>query len=172
MQISERHQVVPPDEVRRRHAEVLDASQIAALDLVFGLRVCAQGMNRLVARWLGPDALRPGRFQVLVVLWSADGPLPQHDIVKRLEVTRATLSELIAGLQKDGLVAVAPDPADRRQLLVSLTPVGLDTIKRLVNSTTTKLRKSLAKFSDEELISLTGRLGMLASAVSAVSDDS
>ena len=44
----------------------------------------------------------------------------------RLGLDSGYLSRLLRRLEHDGLVAVAPDPADRRRRQVTLTPAGLD----------------------------------------------
>jgi DNA-binding MarR family transcriptional regulator len=148
------NQPVPPTEVRRRYAEVLTPAQILALDVLFEVRASVQGVDTVLARWLGPDALTPGRFQVLVVLWAADRPVPQRDIVKALDVSRATVSALIEILAADGHIKVKPDPNDKRQVLVELTTTGGATTLRLVRSNTNRLRKTLGTFSDSELRTL------------------
>jgi DNA-binding MarR family transcriptional regulator len=161
--------MVPPSEVRRRYDDVLGPSQAIALDLLFGLRTCVQGIDKIVARWLGPDALSPGRFQILATLWAADGALPQRDIVKRLDVTRATISVLITALEKDALVVTSSGLTDRRQVSVALTPLGATLIARLVAETTTNLRNAFVALDDQELSALTDQLGRLTQSVNAVS---
>src|SRR5258708_22868833 len=42
----------------------------------------------------------------------------------RLGIDSGYLSRLLRRLERDGLVAVAPDPADRRRRQVTLTPAG------------------------------------------------
>jgi DNA-binding MarR family transcriptional regulator len=105
----------------------------------------------VLAQWLGPDALTPGRFQILVVLWAANRPVPQREVVKALGVSRATVSALVETLVKDGYVEITPDPNDKRQVLVELTSTGKADTLRLIRSNTTRLRKSFADFSDADL---------------------
>src|ERR1700753_3080494 len=90
--------LVPPHHIRRRYAEILPADQLSALELLFALRSSVQNIDNALSRWLGSDALTPGRLQVLAVLWSSDAPLPQKDIVAALRVSRATVSALLDGL--------------------------------------------------------------------------
>ncbi|MDB5408099.1 MAG: transcriptional regulator, MarR family [Rhodospirillales bacterium] len=115
-------------------------------------------MDNVLARWLGPDALTPGRFQVLVVLWAAERPLPQRDIVKALDVSRATVSALVELLEASGHLKVTSDPDDKRQVLVELTTIGRATTLRLVKSNATRLRKALGTFTDTELRTLANLL--------------
>jgi len=52
------------------------------------------------------------------------GPTMQRDLVKVLEVERATLSAIIAVLVRKGLVEQVPDSVDQRQKLLRLTTAG------------------------------------------------
>ncbi|WP_053082628.1 MarR family winged helix-turn-helix transcriptional regulator [Methylobacterium platani] len=146
--------LVPPDFVRRRYHAVLPPSDALALEALFALRTGMQALDTIVARWLGDDALTPGRWQVLAVLWSRGEPVPQREIVGALKVSRANVSMLVDALQTEGHVEALSDPADRRQVLVSLTPTGRAVTDRLMRETAGKLRGSLA-LDDGELRVLT-----------------
>ncbi|UTV41798.1 MarR family transcriptional regulator (plasmid) [Ensifer adhaerens] len=53
-----------------------------------------------------------------------DGPLAQSDLLKRLQVEKATLSGVISVLVRKGLVEQTTDPNDHRQKLLSITSAG------------------------------------------------
>ena len=141
--------LVPPADMRRRYAEVLEPAEAAALEFLFVLRETAHRVDTLLAGWLGQDALTPGRLQVLAILWSREGPCPQSEIVAILKVSRANVSMLIDGLRREGHVTVTADPLDARRSLVTLTDSGRATTERLVRETAVALRGSLALSSDE-----------------------
>ncbi|GBQ25390.1 MarR family winged helix-turn-helix transcriptional regulator [Gluconacetobacter sacchari] len=122
-------------------ATVLDADAMAAIELMFALRSAVQGLDNVFTRWLEKDELTPGRWQVLVVLWAADGPIPHRVIVQALKVSRATVSGLVEALLAQAYVEVAEDPQDRRQVLVALTPKGERTTLRLLHENTQLLQK-------------------------------
>ena len=146
--------LVPPDFVRRRYEEVLPPGDVLALEALFAMRSGMQAVDNVMSRWLGDDALTPGRWQVLAVLWSRGRPVPQREIVEALKVSRANVSMLVEGLQKEGHITATPDPADGRQVLVALTPAGHAVTDRLVRDTAGNLRRSLA-LDDSELRLLT-----------------
>jgi DNA-binding MarR family transcriptional regulator len=51
-----------------------------------------------------PSAGTPARFQILMLLWAARGrDVPHKEIVAALGVTRATVSGLMAALERDSL---------------------------------------------------------------------
>lgn len=89
------------------------------------LRVADELMRSLEIHATGRFGLSRGRLGVL--LWlesSADAGLRPAELADRLRVTRATISVLLDGLERDGLVARRADPDDRRARRVVLTRTG------------------------------------------------
>lgn len=74
------------------------------------------------------DALRPhglGATQWYALHQLAQaGPTMQRELVRLLQVERATLSIIIGTLVRKGLVEQVPDAVDQRQKLLRLTPAG------------------------------------------------
>jgi DNA-binding MarR family transcriptional regulator len=56
---------------------------------------------------------------------AAEGPRTPSEIADRLQITTASVTELVDRLQRDDLVSRLPHPTDRRKLLVTLTPDGV-----------------------------------------------
>ncbi|MCW2495230.1 MAG: transcriptional regulator, MarR family [Jatrophihabitans sp.] len=72
---------------------------------------------------LRPYDLGPTQWYVLYQLATV-GPTAQRDLVRLLQVERATLSGVVAALVRKGLVAQATDPTDQRQKRLTITPAG------------------------------------------------
>lgn len=74
------------------------------------------------------DALRPyglGATQWYALHQLAQvGPTMQRELVRLLQIERATLSIIIGTLVRKGLVEQIPDAIDQRQKLLRLTPAG------------------------------------------------
>lgn len=74
------------------------------------------------------DILRPydlGATQWYVLYQLAhDGPTMQRDLLRMLQVERATLSTIVGMLVRKGLVEQVPDRVDQRQKLLRLTTAG------------------------------------------------
>ncbi len=79
-------------------------------------------------RALMDSALRPyelGSTQWYVLWQLANvGPTMQRDLVRTLDIERATLSGIVATLVRKGLVSQLPDQVDQRQRLLQLTASG------------------------------------------------
>ncbi len=56
---------------------------------------------------------------------AASGPRTPSELADRLQITTASVTELVDRLQRDDLVSRLPHPTDRRKLLVTLTPDGV-----------------------------------------------
>jgi DNA-binding MarR family transcriptional regulator len=81
------------------------------------------------------DALRPhgiGSSQWYVLHQLAQvGPTMQRELVRLLQIERATASIIISALVRKALVEQVPDAADQRQKLLRLTPAGKTLWRRL-----------------------------------------
>lgn len=67
---------------------------------------------------------RNGKQHILVELLAHDGEMTQRDLQEVSCITSASLSEVIAKLEAEGLVTRERSETDRRQLTVTLTPEG------------------------------------------------
>lgn len=107
------------DEAARRG----DAN-LAQLRLCFQLLSVSSAIDRDCATRLAPHGLSEGRFILLFLLHGAEGSLSPHELAERAGVTRATISGLLDGLQRDGLLQRRSDAEDGRRLQIVLTARG------------------------------------------------
>ena len=82
------------------------------------------------------------------------GPLTPSELAKRERIQRPTVSRIIAGLERDGLVARTADPTDRRACLISATPQGSALLKRLRGRKNAYIAKRLKGLDDDERATL------------------
>lgn len=74
---------------------------------------------------LRPLGLTFARYEVLMLLgFSRRGALPLGKVGERLQVNPASVTSAVDRLERDGLVARVPNPADGRGTLARLTPAG------------------------------------------------
>jgi DNA-binding MarR family transcriptional regulator len=64
---------------------------------------------------------------VLAVL-KENNPMNQHDLMERLDVRSASLSELLAKLERGGFITRDRDEADKRNYVISVTEQGCATV--------------------------------------------
>lgn len=72
---------------------------------------------------LRPHGLGATQWYVLHKLVH-DGPTMQRDLLRMLQVERATLSGIVTALVRKGLVEQVPDSTDQRQKRLQLTAAG------------------------------------------------
>ncbi|MEH3119999.1 MAG: MarR family transcriptional regulator [Methylorubrum populi] len=72
---------------------------------------------------LRPDGLAIEQFRVINALSSADGR-PMRDLASVVFVDPATLTKIIDRMVADAMVYRAPDPKDRRKVLIFLSGKG------------------------------------------------
>ncbi len=78
-----------------------------------------------------PDSeLTTAQFVVLCALRDSDG-VSLADVVKATVIDQATLRGVIERLRQRALIAVAPGQADRRKVVIHLTPAGRDLVREM-----------------------------------------
>lgn len=79
------------------------------------------------------------------------GQMSPSELGGRLIVTRATVTGLLDSLERRGFVRRTPNPADRRSLLVEITPAGLDVLQELRTLVHRNEKDWMSALSDAEL---------------------
>ncbi len=100
----------------------------------------------------------------VLYLLGASGELHMSELVTRLGVSLSTVSGLVDRVVEAGLAVRHEDPTDRRQVVVGLTPVGLEFIDRFRELNAREMRGLLKFLDDAELDSVRSALVALASA--------
>jgi DNA-binding MarR family transcriptional regulator len=83
----------------------------------------ARALARRFDEALRPLGLTNGQFSLLMSL-NRPQPPAMGAVAALLAMDRTTLTAALKPLERRGLVAIAPDPADRRSRLLSLTGPG------------------------------------------------
>jgi DNA-binding MarR family transcriptional regulator len=87
-------------------------------------------VNARLAGALRPHGLTEASFNVLMILEGSDRALCPHEIGERRLVTRGTVTGVLDSLERHDLIRRSPHPADRRMLLIELTPAGRDLLAK------------------------------------------
>jgi DNA-binding MarR family transcriptional regulator len=113
----------------RDHALIDQANKpgnvdVGAVESLIALQGAAAAVNGAIDRFLARYGLSQGRFAVLILLMEAEEGLKPSEIAEGAAVRRATISGLLDGLERDGLVRRAGDDKDRRAQRVVMTQVA------------------------------------------------
>jgi DNA-binding MarR family transcriptional regulator len=89
------------------------------------------------------------------------GQLSQTELMRWAKVEQPTMTQLLARMERDGIVRREPDPLDRRSMLVSLTgearaklPAG----RAILKQANAEMTKGLSDVEVETLVRLLGRV--------------
>lgn len=146
----------PPRAVALALRERFSPREQQMFETLFVVRSTAQQMDNTISEWMADSAATPARFQILAQLWAAKGRgVAQKDIAAAMGVTRATVSGLMAALERDGLITSTVADNDRRSCLATLTRKGEAVIEKAIESNKTRLRAAYTTLTPDELTTLT-----------------
>jgi DNA-binding MarR family transcriptional regulator len=89
----------------------------------YSVRAAARHVSQFYDQVLAPTGLRTTQFSILAKL-KRKGPLTINALAADMVMDRTTLGRNILPLQRDGLITVEPDAADRRAKTLRLTKAG------------------------------------------------
>jgi len=116
--------------------------------------------------------LSMGKFSLLIQLFVApEKGLTPSEFAERSGVTRATITGLLDGLEKEDLVKRQPYPEDRRKLTIILTDKGRELISTMLPDhfcRTTNMMSNLTASEEKTFIKLLGKLSAGTSAMREV----
>ncbi len=145
----------PIDEAGRQWRAHWPEAPLAAMQAVTSVMRVQQVLLSRLNEALEPFGLTFARYEALMLLYfSRAGSLPLGKMGDRLQVHPASVTNLVNGLERAGLVARAPHPSDRRTTLATITPQGRSVAE---NATTAlhDIRFGTAPLDDAQLDAIT-----------------
>jgi DNA-binding MarR family transcriptional regulator len=142
-------------------AEFPDASRSASECGINLVRTADRVLAELNRRRRPVADLSPTAWEILAVIDGAGEPLAPGVIAERLLVTSGTMTALLDTLQRRRLIQRIPHPADRRKLLIDITPEARRLVDAMLPRVHGGFRDIFAPFDEGEraaLIDLLGRL--------------
>ncbi|MGW0193370.1 MarR family winged helix-turn-helix transcriptional regulator [Nonomuraea sp. NPDC003201] len=124
------------------------------------LSLIAMYADRLVNEGLAAVDARKWHYAALVALREA-GPVSQAELSRRTGIYRSDMVAVINELAERGFVERAPDPADRRRNVITLTPEGIQQVRRLHTLIASLQDELFAPLSQPEREQLSGLLTRL-----------
>jgi MarR family 2-MHQ and catechol resistance regulon transcriptional repressor len=117
-------------------------------------------LSQAIGDFLGDRfGLNSGRYSVLRALYFADGHrLPQVEVARALNVSSPNVTQLIDGLERDGLVERSVSESDRRVTYAQLTGSGETLCAEAVPAMGRFMQETTAPFSSAEMDQLTDLL--------------
>lgn len=134
--------------VNRPAAEATDFAELERR-VGFQLRLASTAFMADLAETLAGVPLRPAEYSLLSLVASKPG-VTQTELCSRLAIKKTNIVPLVARLEKRGLLARAPDPADRRAQKLLLTPKARAAIAKWHRLVTAHEERMLRALDDTE----------------------
>jgi len=132
------------------------------------LRVAGDVLNAFEAHF-ARHHISKGRFGVLVILKMTPGhQLHAAALAEMIAVRRATMTGLLDGLERDGLIARLGEQSDRRKTIIKLTLSGQRYIERILPDHFRRVAGLMAPVSEHERRTLVRLLRKVAQGIPAV----
>ena len=145
----------PIDEAGRQWRRHWPESPVEAMKAVTSVMRTQQILLGRLNLALEGFGLTFARYEALMLLYfSRAGSLPLGKMGDRLQVHPASVTNLVNGLERDGLVERAPHPSDRRTTLATLTPRGRE-VAEAATAALHHIRFGTAPLTDEQLAAVT-----------------
>ena len=101
--------------------------------------------------------LSEGKFCMLIVLHQNPQGIAPSEIAAKIGVTKATISNMLMRMERDGMIVTKPSPDDARAKIICLTAQGQDFMSEILPPhylRVTKLMERLSEAEQKELIHL------------------
>ena len=157
----------PKGEVLRKTAERYPDIDADVMEIVHHIKRLSSGSDCEFQAALEPYRLSEGRFYVLCCLLAEEiaghkAPSPS-EIAEQLGVTRATITGLLDGLERDGYLERRHDSADRRALTIHMAAKGREVLKSFIPQQCRRTNAQMACLSPEEKQTLIALLSKIQS---------
>lgn len=95
--------------------------------------------------------LSEGKLSVLLLLKNhPQGQITPSEIAAATGVSRATVTGLLAGLERDGYILRSDDPSDKRRCTIQLTGRSCEVVESLLQERFQHIEELLAEFTPAE----------------------
>ncbi|MCL2657332.1 MAG: MarR family transcriptional regulator [Betaproteobacteria bacterium] len=151
-------------ELEQKYLALLQEAWRRQLPDLESLRLCFQALSlasaidRDCATMLAPHGLSEGRFVLLFLLDAANEGLAPNTLAEKAGVTRATVTGLLDGLERELLIERRADTNDRRALRIRLTHKGKQLTQKVFDQHSRWIAGLFGNFSAPERAQLAALL--------------
>lgn len=124
------------------------------------ISLAARGFARLSEARLKPLGFGVGQLPVLVALRDGEADT-QRDLARFAKTEQPPMAQMLARMERDGLISRTPDPADRRSSRIVLTDTAQARLPDAVETLLQGNQEALDGFTDAEALQLVSLLKRL-----------
>jgi len=135
------------------------------------LRLAGTRVDALIADVTRRHGLSAAAVNALAVIEGAAGPLPAGEVSAQMHITTATMTAVLDTLERKGYIRRLPDPADRRRVLVDITPGAQALLDQVLPEIQQLVTATLSPLGDQTLHTLLDALTAANNALAAAPRD-
>jgi DNA-binding MarR family transcriptional regulator len=117
------------------------------------ISLASRGFTRLAEGRMKPLGFGVGHLPVLVALRDGQAST-QRDLACFAKVEQPPMAQMLARMERDGLIQRTPDPVDGRSSLISLTQTAETRMPGAIETVLQGNREALRGFTDKEAVQL------------------
>jgi len=153
---------MPKREILKEYSSQFSSLNVDAVETCIALLSTASDISKKFDENFSKYGISEGKFTILMLLYRQSGyQLSPISLSKRAEVTKGTMTGLIAGLENQGFIDKIPNPCDLRGYLVCLSSKGLRILEEILPVHYTLITKLMSGLEDSHLKELNSLLNLL-----------
>ncbi len=147
-----KREMIPTFEELERHKRLVPEINPAAVIAMLSIKNASENIQQSILDVLQQNYhLSEGKFCTLIVLHQhgARGIAPS-ELAQKVGVTRATISNMLQRMERDGLVNVRPAEQDGRAKVVRLTQAGCSFMEEILPPHYLRVSNLMEKLTEDE----------------------
>ena len=147
-----KREMIPSFAELERHKELVPEINPAAVIAMLRIKTVSEEIQDSILDVLQPTYhLSEGKFCALIVLHQRGGNgMAPSELAEKVGVTRATISNMLQRMERDGLVDIRPAEQDGRGKIVKLTQTGCDFMEEILPPHYLRVSKLMEKLTEGE----------------------
>lgn len=142
---------LPTAEILEKFARRYPEADVSGVVTFLHLLRAGTDLSMALDSYLQQHDLLQGRWWVLILLMrESDYTTTPSTLADKAGVSRATMTGLLDGLEREGLVARIFDTRDRRRISIHLTPAGLAKLDEVMPDYYQRVRHLMAPLDEAE----------------------
>jgi DNA-binding MarR family transcriptional regulator len=153
---------MPKREILNDYSIRFPGINVDAVESCIALLRTASDISKILDEHFSKYDISEGKFTILMLLYrQSDYQLSPIALSKMAEVSKGTMTGLIAGLENQGFIEKIPNPCDQRGYLVRLSLKGLNILEEILPLHYTLIAKLMSGLENSQLKELTSLLNLL-----------
>lgn len=153
---------IPKKELLNELSDKFSEINVNAVESCIALLRTASDISKVLDKHFSKHGISEGKFTVLMMLYrQSDYQLTPISLSQKAEVTKGTMTGLIAGLEKQGFIEKISNPCDKRGYLVRLTSKGISTLEEILPTHYKLIGEIMNGLKNDQLKELISLLNLL-----------